>query len=277
LKNQIKSYLYLPARFHKRHDYCEFVISQIEDLILNEEFIELKTQVFEFPPEFIKKLDTSDKHFLDLLEEEKYDDIVFHLIKNSVLLSLIMETCYFLQESFLCSLKMRMTVCFTLLRKPFLEILMVLMRILNDEDFIDNFNHTENYDPILTSPGKKKELLNQSNIWLHNKYNYEDLYDFIFNKDFGDSLFNLTNNAIHLYTDRNPISTTEKQNLNFIFSNKENIESQWEYVYDYMPMLVTFIADIIDLLVLKSTNVKEKTFVIRMKARDRLRKKNNVS
>lgn len=276
MKNPIKSYQYLPAKFHKRHDYCEFVISQIEDLILNEEFIELKTQVFEFPPEFIKKLDTSDKHFLDLLEEEKYDDIVFHLIKNRVLLSLIMETCYFLQESFLCSLKMRMTVCFTLLRKPFLEILMVLMRILNDEDFIDNFNHTENYDPILASPGKKKELLNQSNKWLHNKYNSEDLYDFIYNKDFGDSLFNLTNNAIHLYTDRNPISATEKQNLNFIFSNKENIESQWEYVYEYMPMLVTFMADIVDLLVLKSTSVKEKTFVIRMKARDRLRKKNDV-
>lgn len=270
------SYQYLPKRFHKKHDYCDFVVNQLEGLILNAEFSELKTQTIEFPPDFIEKLSSSDKHLFDLLKEHKYDDILFHITKNNILLSLITDTCYFLQESLSCSLKMRMTVCFTLLRKPFLEILIVLMRILNEEDFIDKFNQEEDFDPILTRPEKKKELIEQTNNWLQKKYDSEDIYDYIFDKKFGDSLFNITNNAIHLHTNRNPVSSTEKQNLNFIFSTNEDIEKQWEYIYEYLPMLITFLTDLTDLLVLKSTSAEEDIFTKRFRERDNLKNRNNV-
>src|SRR5699024_2775126 len=143
-----------------------------------------------------------------------------------------METCYFLQESLLCSLKMRMTVCFTLLRKPFLEISILLMRILNETDFIDRFSNEDGFDPIKTTPNQKKQLIEKTNYFLNDKFQADDIFNYIFSKEFGDSLFNLTNNAIHLYTDRNPIAATEKQNLNFIFSTKKDIEAQWEYIYD---------------------------------------------
>ena len=266
----------MPKKFHKKHDYCEFVIGQIEDLILNEQFIELKEQAIEFPPEFINKLNSSDEHILDLLKRDNYDDIVFHVVKNRILLALIMESCYFLQESLQCSLKMRLTVCFTLLRKPFLEISILLMRILNEENFIDRFNNEEDFDPIKTTPIQKQELIKLTNDWLHNKYEVETIFDYIFNKDFADSLYNITNNAIHLYTSRNPVSSTDKQNLNFIFSDKKDIEAQWEYIYENLPMLTTFIADLIDLLVLKSTSVGQKILIERIKKRDKLKEKNNV-
>ncbi len=270
------TYQYLPVKFHKKHDYCEFVVSQIEELILNKQFIELSEQRFEFPTEFMDKLASDDKHILDLLEENNYNDIAFHIVKNRILLALIMETCYFFQEGLLSSLKMRMTVCFTLFRKPFLEISILLMRILNEADFIDRFNKEDKFDPVLTTPERKKELVLLTNTWLHDKYNPEDIYDLIFNKKYEDSLFNLTNNAVHLHTNRNPISSTGKQNLNFIFSTEEDIERQWEYIYDYFPMLITYMADLIDLLVFKSTSVEEKIFIKRFKERDKLKNKNNV-
>lgn len=272
-----KRYLYLPKEFHKKHDYCEFVVSQIEELILNKEFIELKSNVFEFPPKIIKEIESNNEHILDLLEKYEYNDIVYHLVKNSLLNSLIMETCYFLQESLQCSLKMRLTVCFTLLRKPFLEILIVFMRILNEHDFIENFNQKDPFDPIRTSPEQKKDLIEKTNLQLFEKYHKEDLFDYIFAKNFGNSLYNLTNNSIHLFTNRNPVSATEKQNLNFIFSQEEDIYDQWEYIYDNLPMLINFIADIADLLVLKSTSVDKKVFSERIEKREKLRKKNNVS
>ncbi|WP_430972125.1 hypothetical protein [Sunxiuqinia rutila] len=270
------SYQYLPEEYHLKHDYCEFVVSQIEDLILNERFIELKSNSFEFPPDIMKEIEKEDIHILDILEKHNYSDVTFHIVKKALLNSLIMETCYFLQESLQCSLKMRMTVCFTLLRKPFLEILIIFMRILNEDDFITNFNEKDGFDPIRTSPEKKKELIEKTNNQLFDKYPTDDIFDYIFAKDFGDSLFNVTNNSIHLFTNRNPVSATEKQNLNFIFSQQEEINYQWEYIYDVLPMLLTFIADLTDLLVLKSTSLKEDIFLDRIKERDKLKEKNNV-
>ncbi|BAP31062.1 hypothetical protein J2787_000803 [Chryseobacterium rhizosphaerae] len=269
-------YYYLPKKYWKKHNYCEFVINQIEELILDERFIELKIQTFEFSKDVINKIDVSDKHLFDRLSELGFNNELTKVVRTHLILSLIMETCYFIQESLLCSLKMRMTVCFTLLRKPFLEILILVMRILNESDFIDKFNNLEGFDPIKTTPNEKKDLITKTNNLLKDLFNNEDLYQYIFDKEFGDSLFNITNNAIHLYTDRNPVSATEKQNLNFIFSTRENIDDMWEYIYHNIPMLLTFLAFSIDLLVLKSTTVDEDIFLKRHKMREKLRKRYKV-
>ncbi|WP_312175150.1 hypothetical protein [Chryseobacterium sp.] len=269
-------YYYLPKKYWKKHSYCEFVISQIEELILDERFIELKVQTFEFSKDIIDKINVSDEHLFDRMSELGFTNELTKVVRTQLILSLIMETCYFIQESLLCSLKMRMTVCFTLLRKPFLEILILVMRILNESDFIDKFNNLEGFDPIKTTPNEKRDLILKTNYLLNDLFNNEDLYQYIFDKDFGDSLFNITNNAIHLYTDRNPVSATEKQNLNFIFGTQENIDDMWEYIYYNIPMLLTFLAFSIDLLVFKSTTVDEDVFLKRHKMREKLRKRYKV-
>lgn len=271
-----KHYYYLPTEYQKAHDYCEYVLFQIEELILNNTFVELEKQSLEFTPEFMKVLEKSDEHILDLLQQHQQEDAVFHIVKNTMLRSLIIDTCYFLQEGFLCSLKMRLTVSFTLFRKPFLEILIVLMRVLCEKSFILDFNSKPNFDPIKTTPSRKRELIQCSNEKLMKKFVEDDIFDYIFNKDFGDSLFNISNHAIHLYTDRNPVSKTVQQNLNFIFSNTHDIKNQWDYIYNTLPMLVSFIADLIDLLVFKSTRVDEKVFVRRLRKREKMRRLSNL-
>lgn len=277
--NKRKYYYYLPKEYWKKHDYCEFLITQIEDLILNKVFKDLHTQTVKFPDEYselVKSIDEESNHLFDFLEEHKFTDELNHIVRNQLLLGLIRETCYSIQESLLCSLKMRMTVSFTLLRKPFLEILIVLMRMLNDNDFIENFNNNENFDPIKSTPEQKKILIEKTNIFFFDKYNCTDVFEFIFDKNQSDSIFNITNNAIHLFTDRNPNNKTEKQNLNFIFSTYENTESQWEYIYETVPMILNFLTDLIDLLVLKCTSIEQKVFTDRINKRERLRKLNNV-
>lgn len=271
-----RDYYYLPKKYWKKHNYCEFIINQIEELILDEKFIELKIQRLEFSENTIDQLNVSEEHLFDRLSKLGLDNELTKVVKTHLILSLIMETCYFVQESLLCSLKMRMTVCFTLLRKPFLEILILVMRILNEVDFIDKFNNIEGFDPIKTTPTEKKELITKTNHLLKNNFDNEDLYQYIFDKEFGDSLFNITNNAIHLYTDRNPVSATDKQNLNFIFSTQENIDEMWKYIYHNIPMLLTFLAFSIDLLVFRSTTVDEEIFVQRHKMREKMRRKYNV-
>ena len=270
-----KNYYYLPNEYRKKHDYCEFVVGQIEDLILNKTFIELKEHSFTFSPEFIELINKSQDDFFDLLEQHNFTKELNHTVRNSLLLSLIMETSYFLQESLQCSLKMRMTVCFTLMRKPFLEILIILLRILLEEDFILKFSKTKGFNPTQNSPEEKKELLSKANKLLGNIYVTDDLFDIIFCKQNEESLYTMTNLATHLYSDRTVIKT-EIQNLNFIFSTEEDIKSQWEYIYNNTPMIISFLADLIDLLVFKSTNLEEEIFRNRRKKRNELRIANNV-
>lgn len=270
-------YYYLPKKFHKKHDYCEFVITQIEELVISEEFKSLKQQEIPLNELLLARLNSvdKDKNILDFFEQNNLTDELNHVVRNSLLLSLIMETCYFIQESLSCSLKMRMTVCFTLMRKPFLEVAIILMRILSEEDFIDRFNNEEKFDSVKTTPEQKKELIRQTNIHLKERYHVEDIYDFIFNKDYPDSLYNVSNSAIHLFTDRTE-NKTGKQNLNFIFSTQRDNLRYWDYIYETVPMILTFLADLIDLLVLKSTSCDRTLIIDRVKARDKMKNKKNV-
>ncbi|MFC4688329.1 hypothetical protein ACFO4P_15395 [Epilithonimonas pallida] len=266
------TYYSLPDKFRKSHDYCEFVINQIEELVLDDKFIQLKMQTFEFSEDVMSRIDVPEEHIFDRLSELGLIAELNKVVTNHLLLSLIMETCYFIQESLLCCLKMRMTVCFTLLRKPFLEISIIIMKLLNESDFIDKFNNVEGFDPIKTTIAEKKILISKTNQLLKNNFDDEDLYDLIFNKEFGNSLFNLTNSAIHLYTDRNPISATEKQNLNLIFGTQENIDDMWEHIYDTIPMLLSFLAGALDELVYKCTDVDQTVFAERSSVRHRMRR-----
>src|SRR5690625_4448552 len=143
MKKRIE-YYYLPKKFRKKHDYCEFVITEIEKIVLEETFLELKTQTLKLPDNIKIEKDTQE-HIFDILQANGLKAEHNQIVRTHLILSLIMETCYFLQESLLCSLKMRMTVCFTLLRKPFLEISILLMRILNETDFIDRFSNEDGF------------------------------------------------------------------------------------------------------------------------------------
>jgi hypothetical protein len=151
------------------------------------------------------------------------------------------------------------------------------MRILNETDFIDKFNNLENFDPVKTTPAQKKDLIAKTNELLKNNFHNEDLFDYIYNKDFGDSLFNVTNNAIHLYTNRNALASAGNQNLNFVFSKQEDINSIWEYIYNNIPVLLSFFAFLTDLLVFKSTSVHEDVFLERHKMREKMKKKYKIN
>ena len=178
-----KNYYYLPKEYWKKHDYCEFLIGQVEDLLLNKTFKDFQSLTIDFPDEYselLKEIDNENNHLFDFLEEHNLIDELNHIVLNHLLRALIRETCYSIQESLFCSLKMRMTVTFTLLRKPFLEILIVLMKMLNDENFIQDFNKREKFDPIKTTPEQKKSLIAKTNIFFKEKYVCDEVFEYIY-------------------------------------------------------------------------------------------------
>jgi hypothetical protein len=77
----------------------------------------------------------------------------------------------------------------------------------------------------------------------------QEIYDWIFNQNEPDSLINITNKALHLSTTRNKNNQTEIQNLNFIFSNQEDIENLWSYIYQKIPVLILYLLEVIEPLI----------------------------
>jgi hypothetical protein len=271
-----KDYYYLPKEYHLAHDYSEFILLQIEELLINKSFDKLRLQKIKLSKENAKLLKNHDGHIYDFFIAHKLIKELNHSVQSTLLNSLIMDVCYFLQEGYLCSLKMRLSVSFTLFRKPFMETLIICMRLALETDFIDRFNNEENFDATSLSKESKLLYLETLNLILQNKYNTNDLFDYLFNKEHEESLYLISNHAIHLYTDRNKLGKTGKQNLNFIFSLSDDINVQWEYIYSVIPMLLNFLIDVIDLCVVASTTVPTGIFEKRFSDRDKMRKKCEV-
>lgn len=242
-------YLYLPKKYWTKHKQCELFVKQIEDFITNDIYNELRYQKIDLDSK--NDIQEGEDIFDYLLRNkriEEHDD----LVRKSLVNGLLMDTCCFLQEALFCSKKKRLTVTFSLLRKPFIYNLPVYLRILFDSEFLEKFNYQDSFDVNSLTENEKKILIKESlPLLLGAKTLKEDeLYDWIFNQNEQDSLINLSNKALHLTTTRNKSNKTEMQNLNFIFANQHNVENLWNFLYQRLPILLLYFVEIIDPLIL---------------------------
>ncbi|MEC3881954.1 hypothetical protein [Parapedobacter sp. 10938] len=257
----MRDYLFLPKEFHRKHDVCMFLIGQIEEFITDENYSDLRQKTINLDKNNL----LPNEHIFDFLirigKKDEHDSIV----SNSVIRSLLMDVCYFIQEGLTCSLKQRLTVSFALLRKPFVYNLIVMLRLLYEEDFIDLFNTKSDFDPAAISKEDRDALIEISLTHLTTPvFKLDDINDWIFNKALSDSIINMSDKALHLSTTRNKNNQTGAQNFNFIFSNYDDIYSQWEYIYSRMPALLLYLVQITDVLVLSAIDVDDSLFEARV-------------
>lgn len=267
-----KEYGYLPQKYWKQQKYCELLLSQLQDLLLNDKFDGIKQHMFEIPDELLKSFNPKTEKFADFLRRNNMKDLANIIVQKSLLYSLIAENIYFLEEALYCSIKMRMSVCFTLLRKPFLEILIVILKIAAEDNFIEKFSTQEYFDPTKATQQHKKYLIERACEILKGRFSPEEIYRYLFDKDIDYSLVNISNKATHLFTDRNPIIKTEKETLNFVFLNKEKVESQWRYLYSVFPVCLTFIIELLDVIILSTSCINEKLITNRFIIREKLKR-----
>ncbi len=269
MQNIDTKYLYLPAEFRSKHDICFSLVGQIEELIVKEEYQKLKYNTISLNNETDTLIDGEDiLDFLQRTGRKKEHDL---LVRNHIIHALIIDTCYFLQEALSCSLKMRLSVAFSLLRKPFVYNLIVLLRISYEDDFIDKFNNTELFDSTSISNETKIALIKKAleNSLSLKTENCDLIYDLIFSKENPESIVNISEKALHLSTTRNRHNNnnTEKQNLNFIFSTYSDNLSMWNYLYSKLPLLILFLIEVLDLSVLPVINLDYNKLNERLKNR----------
>jgi len=274
MRNERFDFLHLPKEFHRQHKTCEFLLYQIEDFILNDTFKGLKVKTIKLDKEF-ELID--DEHILDYLLRINKSDEHNEIITSNILNAIIADICQFLQIALFSSLQQRLTVTFSLLRKPFVYNLLVILRLYLTTDFLERFNKEDGFDTTGLSQDDIIELINASeNIVLSKSIKATDVYDFIFNPALSDSLVNMSTKALHPSTTRNKNNKTEIQNINFVFSNKESIITQWDYLYRRLPFLLLYLNEILELIIFDHLKLDKKLYTDRLTERANHFKQNNA-
>lgn len=234
-------FYYLPKEFHAVHTACFELVRQIEEFIVKDEYKFLSVSTSPMTPEELKLLEDCGDIWVFL---KKYREEQFYtLLNKQLILGFLRDFCYFIQESLDCSRRMRLVVSYALLRRPIVDNLKILLRILADNSFYDNFLERDDYDPAQMKDDELKELLAATDEMrmikpITDAFMYECIYD----KNNTGSVINLSNRAIHPVTTR-PWNKTGAMNCNFMFTTPADIQELWKHYYAYMPAILMFYSE----------------------------------
>jgi len=178
------------------------------------------------------------------LEKYQKTDDRKQILKTVAFPALLSDFLHFIYESLNTSKKGKLSVSYSLLRKPIQEILYIFELLLVD---IDKFS-----DQLLTEPEKlysqscggvevhKKRIDDVLNILgINDLFDSEYLAELRYDKSSLDGFDGICNKAIHLFTGHKSIKT-EPININFVFSNYDSKLTQWYYLYSRLPYLLVY-------------------------------------
>lgn len=235
-------FLYLPKEYHNAHKNCFELVRQIEELVVGNDYQFLRASKAPLTVEEKDKLVECDDIW-GFLKKNKEDQF-YTLLKKQLVLGLLMDFCYFMQESLECSKKKRLVVSYAMLRRPLVDNLKILLRILLDDEFYDNFIEKDDYDPASMGDEELKVMLQATDkLRLCKSIKGEFIYDCIFEKNNPGSIVNLSNRAIHPVTTR-PWNRTGAMNCNFMFVVRDDLAELWKHYYAYLPAILLFYSEL---------------------------------
>ena len=235
-------FYYLPEEHRAIHTACFELVRQIEEFIVGKDYQFLQITSAELSLEEKARLDECGDlwDFLKKYKEEQF----YTLLNKQLILGLLKDFCYFMQESLDCSNKKRLVISYALLRRPLYDNLKILLRIIGDEKFYDNFIEKDNYDPANMKDDEVKKLLNETDeIRMMKSITGSFMFECIFDTKNSGSIINLSNRAIHPVTTR-PWNKTGAMNCNFMFMTPIDTLELWKHYYAYLPAILVFISDL---------------------------------
>jgi len=245
----------IPKKYHEINNICATIYDQLTEIYTDKNYLNLSKTTIDTNDahKFVSDLKSGDQHALDWLKTNGLNDEIELVISKQVLLAVVSDFINFIFESMHCAKRGKMTVAYALLRKPFLDELFLLEQILVDrKDFVRRFFHIGNPDEYDPSNNKidKKVIIKKALEKINFNYFFDDdlIYDLRYNKSFEAGINGSANQALHIVTRDKNYKTTE-QNLNFVFSQKDDFKNYFENYYFIVPNLLFYAVSIIDEIV----------------------------
>lgn len=248
----------LPKKYHRLNNLCAIIYDQITEIFVSENYDDLNGTNITLDPEnqaLVEELQKDEVHILDWLKANELNDDLTLVLTKHISMSIISDLVNFIYESLSCAKKGKMTVAYALLRKPFTDELLILEQLLSDpHDFIERFYHSGNpdeYDPSARNIDKK-EIIQKAlrKTSLSAFFNEDLIYDLRYDKSCDSGINGISNHALHIVT-KDKRYKTENQNLNFVFSNEDDLERYWNHYYYFVPYLLIYSSSVIDALIFR--------------------------
>ena len=243
----------LPTKYRKRHQLMLYLYDILVDMLVKADKYHLSNLSFRFIKEINGEIDLFDE-----LDRQKDLDISEYVYIPHIFFSILRDLNYYLFESLSCIERGKVTVAFSLARKPFQDNLFYLSWILvQPNDFLEKIQYgsPKEYD-VSNLKGKKefiidlflkaKESIQYENDFLDFSKELIDpelLYDIIYNREAENSLTSVFDQSIHLVTN-NKNYPTEKRNLNFIFSDDKIWDDFWRLFYEKTPYILIYLVEV---------------------------------
>lgn len=246
----------LPKKYRRANNICAIVYDQLTEIYKRPNYKDFLSGHIDFDPKtqkLIKELRSNKIHVLDWLKENELNNDLTSILTKNITLAVASDFLNFIFESLSNAKRGKLTVAYALLRKPLMDELLILEQLLVDpHDFIQRFFHSGNpddYDPSDRNIDKKaiiKKAISKLNANIF--YNEDVIYDLRYEKSAANGLNGIANHALHIVT-RDKNYKTERQNLNFVFSNEDDFIEQWDHYYYFVPYLLFYSVSIIDTIV----------------------------
>ena len=234
-------YYVLPEKYHFDHDYCIYLYDQLTKIMSQGE----KLGVFGQNIKIKKKLPKlKGEDLFNWLRKNGFSRQAKHFMVKNVFAATLSDALQFFSTALQCSFKGKLSVTYATLRKPLKDNLFILELLnVNKKDFFKRFkNPSELLEIRGFSPQDKKEIINRNCEKIKFSANFNDIiYDLRYSKS-AKGFEPLFQKASHITTKVKHFQT-EEENLNFIFSNDESLDSQWRKLYRVLPFLLRYFVD----------------------------------
>jgi hypothetical protein len=241
---------FLPKEFNVAHDLCFSVHDILAQFLVSGEVCKVFTAQVTFEDNESAEQFGSAADIFEWLESNGRLEDRARVLKTLVLPAVLSDMLHCIYEALESSRKGKLNISYMLIRKPIQESLFLLEAIvLNEAAFAEKLATS----PIMLRPqtatgieGEHRRRIQQvlEAIGQTEAFDAEYLAQLRYVKT-DDGFDGICNKAIHLFTEHKAIRT-ESLNINFIFSDFDAKQTQWEYLYSRLPYILVYIWRVIE-------------------------------
>lgn len=235
---------HLPPRFDLPHAVAFFFHDQLARLVVDLErtgALSVRFDLSEGERDQITAL--SGEALWSWLKATGRKDVIDDLTYRQLTAAVISDSAQFLCESLIASGKGKLSVAYSLLRKPLKESLLLLEWLCTDgEEFLRRFHGDSSSAYVLnrlTRTEQRAIVERAAQMVDVPGMTGELLWIIRYGNEYQNSLETLWTKATHLVTSARA-SETEPGNLNFVFLSPSAKTEQWEHYYGIVPLLLNY-------------------------------------
>lgn len=271
----------LPEEFHYINNICAILYDQIVDIYRYADYEKFNTHKVFFDNKFkrddVNSFKSEDELINFLLENKIYEELN-DVLSKKIASAVISDFSHFVYEAISAAQKCKVTVAFSLLRKPFTDELTILERLFAEpKEFIENFyieGDISKYDPSSNSTINKInhfELIEQCKKKMkYNIFIFSSLiHDVRYEKSFKGAIQEITNRSIHIVTNHKYYKTDAKD-LNYIFDAVSNVDEYLDTFFTNVYYLLLYSCSVIDEIYFRYLTTDENKILRKSKALRRL-------